>query len=70
MQLRSRNNGNDAHRQIGGSVKPGFSLTARPLPGIQDCYNRKGLISDHGQEKKASYVMQNYNRELQKETQI
>ena len=41
-----------------------FRSPRRPLPGIQDFYNRKGLISDRGEKKKAFYVMQNYYREL------
>ena len=41
-----------------------FRSPRRPLPGIQDFYNRKGLISDQGQKKKAFYVMQRYYREL------
>ena len=43
-----------------------FRSPRRPLPGIQDFHNRKGLISDQGQKKKAFYIMQNYYRELQK----
>jgi beta-glucuronidase len=35
------------------------------LPGIQDFYNRKGLISDRGEKKKAFYIMQKYYQELQ-----
>jgi beta-glucuronidase len=40
-----------------------FRSPRRPLPGIQDFYNRKGLISDRGQKKKAFYVLQQYYRE-------
>jgi len=43
-----------------------FRSPRRPLPGIQDFYNRKGLISDRGEKKKAFYVMQGYYRELSK----
>jgi len=46
-----------------------FRSPRRPLPGVQDFYNRKGLISDHGQKKKAFYVMQSFYRELQKHSQ-
>ena len=46
-----------------------FRSPRRPLSGIQDFHNRKGLISDQGQKKKAFYIMQNYYRELQKESQ-
>src|SRR3989440_6597389 len=46
-----------------------FRSPRRPLPGIQDFHNRKGLISDQGQKKKAFFIMQNYYRELQKESQ-
>jgi beta-glucuronidase len=42
-----------------------FRSPRRPLPGIQDFYNRKGLISDRGEKKKAFYIMQSYYRELQ-----
>jgi beta-glucuronidase len=41
-----------------------FRSPRRPLPGVQDFYNRKGLISDHGERKKAFYVMQKYYQEL------
>lgn len=46
-----------------------FRSPRRPLPGIQDFFNRKGLISDRGEKKKAFYVMQKYYRELQKAAQ-
>jgi beta-glucuronidase len=35
-----------------------FRSPRRPLPGIQDFFNRKGLISDQGEKKKAFYVLQ------------
>jgi len=41
-----------------------FRSPRRPLPGIQDYWNRKGLISDRGEKKKAFYVMQEWYREL------
>jgi beta-glucuronidase len=41
-----------------------FRSPRRPLPGIQDFHNRKGLISDRGQRKQAFYVLQKYYREL------
>jgi beta-glucuronidase len=41
-----------------------FRSPRRPLPGIQDFHNRKGLISDRGERKKAFYVMQRYYQEL------
>jgi beta-glucuronidase len=41
-----------------------FRSPRRPLPGIQDYWNRKGLISNRGEKKKAFYVMQQYYREL------
>ena len=37
-----------------------FRSPRRPLPKIQDGWNRKGLISDDGQKKKAFFVMKNY----------
>src|SRR5262249_39627626 len=42
-----------------------FRSPRRPLPGIQDFYNRKGLLSDRGEKKKAFYVMQKYYQEVQ-----
>jgi beta-glucuronidase len=35
-----------------------FRSPRRPLPGIQDYFNRKGLISDQGEKKQAFYVLQ------------
>jgi beta-glucuronidase len=43
-----------------------FRSPRRPLPKIQDFWNRKGLISDRGEKKKAFYVMQQFYRELQR----
>ncbi|HMK31476.1 MAG TPA: glycoside hydrolase family 2 TIM barrel-domain containing protein [Terriglobales bacterium] len=34
-----------------------FRSPRRLLPGIQDYYNRKGLISDRGEKKKAFYIL-------------
>ena len=44
-----------------------FRSPRRPLPRIQDFYNRKGLISSRGERKQAFYVLQNFYRELMKE---
>ena len=46
-----------------------FRSPRRPLPGIQDYWNRKGLISNRGEKKKAFYVMQQWYRELQEARQ-
>jgi beta-glucuronidase len=35
-----------------------FRSPTRNLAGIQDGYNRKGLISDQGQKKAAFFVLQ------------
>ena len=37
-----------------------FRSPRRPLTGIQDFFNRKGLISDRGQKKEAFYVLQKW----------
>jgi beta-glucuronidase len=42
-----------------------FRSPRRPLPAIQDYFNRKGLISDRGQKKQAFYVLENFYREKQ-----
>ena len=41
-----------------------FRSPRRDLPGIQDFYNRKGLISNEGQKKKAFFVLQEYYKSL------
>lgn len=46
-----------------------FRSPRRPLPGIQDYWNRKGLISNRGEKKKAFYVMQQWYRELKEARQ-
>lgn len=39
-----------------------FRSPRRQLPGIQDFFNRKGIISERGQKKKAFYVLQDFYR--------
>ncbi|HZL49445.1 MAG TPA: glycoside hydrolase family 2 TIM barrel-domain containing protein [Terracidiphilus sp.] len=41
-----------------------FRSPNRPLAGIQDGFNRKGLISDQGQKKQAFYVLQKAYKEM------
>lgn len=41
-----------------------FRSPVRQLSGIQDGYNRKGLITDTGERKKAFYVLQQFYREM------
>lgn len=41
-----------------------FRSPRRMLAGVQDFYNRKGLISDRGQRKQAFYVLQNFYRSI------
>ena len=41
-----------------------FRSPRRQLPGIQDFFNRKGLVSDQGHKKRAFFVMQAFYREL------
>jgi beta-glucuronidase len=41
-----------------------FRSPRRPLPEIQDFFNRKGLISDQGEKKQAFYVLQEAYKEL------
>ena len=37
-----------------------FRSPRRPLPGIQDGWNRKGLIGENGLKKKAFFILQDY----------
>lgn len=40
-----------------------FRSPRRPLPGIQDYWNRKGVVSERGIKKKAFYILQNYYKQ-------
>jgi len=42
-----------------------FRSPRRTLPRVEDYFNRKGLVSDHGEKKKAFFVLQEFYRELQ-----
>jgi beta-glucuronidase len=42
-----------------------FRSPRRTLPEVQDYYNRKGLISNEGQKKKAFFVLQEYYKSLE-----
>ncbi|MGA8230719.1 MAG: glycoside hydrolase family 2 TIM barrel-domain containing protein [Candidatus Acidiferrales bacterium] len=41
-----------------------FLSPRRPLPGKQDFYNRKGLISNRGERKQAFYLLQEFYRKM------
>lgn len=41
-----------------------FRSPKRLLPNLQDGWNRKGLLSEQGQKKKAFYVMQDFYQQL------
>jgi beta-glucuronidase len=40
-----------------------FRSPRRPKPGVQDFFNRKGLVSDQGEKKKAFFILQKAYRE-------
>jgi beta-glucuronidase len=42
-----------------------FRSPRRPLPGIQDYFNRKGLLSNMGQRKQAFFVLQKFYLEME-----
>jgi beta-glucuronidase len=42
-----------------------FRSPRRPLPGIQDYFNRKGLISNKGVHKQAFYTLQKFYEDLE-----
>jgi beta-glucuronidase len=42
-----------------------FRSPRRPLPGIQDYFNRKGLLSNTGQRKQVFFVLQKFYRDMQ-----
>ena len=37
-----------------------FRSPRRVLPDVQDYYNRKGLVSDRGEKKKAFYILKQW----------
>lgn len=41
-----------------------FRSPRRTLPRFEDYFNRKGLVSEHGEKKKAFFVLQNFYTEL------
>lgn len=43
-----------------------FRSPRRPLADIQDDYNRKGLVSERGEKKKAFYLMKEFYEEMEK----
>lgn len=45
-----------------------FRSPRRPLGGIQDGFNRKGLYSEKGEKKKAFYILQNYYQKANNKT--
>ena len=51
-------------RGISPWILTDFRSPRRPLPRIQDFYNRKGLISSRGERKQAFYILQGFYREL------
>ena len=53
-------------RGISPWILTDFRSPRRPLPRIQDFYNRKGLISSRGERKQAFYILQHFYGELMK----
>ena len=41
-----------------------FQSPVRQLPQVQDFHNRKGLVSDRGERKRAFYVLQDFYRQM------
>jgi beta-glucuronidase len=41
-----------------------FRSARRPLPNVQDYFNRKGLLSNMGQRKQAFFILQRYYRDV------
>lgn len=50
----------EALRGVTPWILKDFRSPRRPLPGIQDFWNRKGLLSESGQRKKAWYLMRDW----------
>ena len=45
-----------------------FRSPRRPLPGVQDYWNRKGLLSETGRKKKAYFVLRRYYGDIAKKS--
>lgn len=58
----------NALRGVSPWILKDFRSPRRPLPGIQDYWNRKGLLSEHGERKQAWYLMRDWYKE--KEGQV
>lgn len=43
-----------------------FRSPRRMLPGIQDGFNRKGLISDQGKKKKAFFILESFYKKMER----
>ncbi len=50
----------DALRGVTPWILKDFRSPRRPLPGIQDFWNRKGLLSENGTRKQAWYLMKDW----------
>jgi len=50
----------DALRGVTPWILKDFRSPRRPLAGVQDFWNRKGLLSDKGERKQAWYVLHDY----------
>ena len=44
-----------------------FRSPRRPLPGVQDWWNRKGLVSNRGQKKEAFHVLRRFYEEVERD---
>ena len=51
-------------RGISPWILTDFRSPRRLLPGVQDGFNRKGLISDTGKKKKAFFVLQDFYKKI------
>jgi beta-glucuronidase len=51
-------------RGISPWILTDFRSPRRMLPGIQDGFNRKGLISDKGIKKKAFFILQDFYKKM------
>ncbi len=51
-------------RGISPWILTDFRSPRRVLPGIQDGFNRKGLVSDKGVKKKAFFIVQSFYKKI------
>jgi beta-glucuronidase len=60
----------DVWRGLSPWILSDFQSPRRPLPVIQEGWNRKGLVSDHGEKKQAFFVLQAFYEAVARDPRV